>query len=144
MNFSIKDKLNYFGQTDTPGELPDTIYVGRGDKSLAEKDFKGDAAQSQGEGGEISQPYYVEFTASVDPEVETTLEALGAPEEDGAAGDYNVVGSLVIPAGQPAPGNTYRVAVSGNGCKYFRARFRAEYEGEGEAHPEFSAFLMRY
>jgi hypothetical protein len=49
-----------------------------------------------------------------------------------------LVGSLVIPSGGSVPDGVYRVAVSGNTCKYFKARFT------GASGPVVSAFLMRY
>jgi hypothetical protein len=151
MKFSIYDYKNMFLDGTEAAEAESrAIYVGT---TKTEVDYQymkgGPAGKPYSEGGDISTPYVAEFrlTGVTDPDDPVTLTVLGAKAVvDGngkplftgnspdAPTDYTVVGQLTIPepdAEDPIP---YRVAVSSNKYKWFKAKV----EG-GTA----SAFLIR-
>ena len=131
-SFSIKDALNSLGEVTAAGELPNKIYVGR---------TQADGTQGYGfplppRGGEVTIPYYVEFTADNPPTGAVTLNVYGADENDSTtapATGWVVIGELQVPAGKwkaltrprvPVPDTEYKwfkVSVAGTGSSRIRA-----------------------
>jgi hypothetical protein len=149
MQFSIYDHKNMFlAGTESPGAESNKLYVGTTAKEVEYQYMKpGPAGKEYPAGGDVSVPYTAEFritettvTAGTDGAPDklnpAVLTVLGAPAVTDEAGkplfntdgtpktpaSFTVVGQLTIPEPDAEEPVAYRVAVSSNKYKWFKAK----------------------
>jgi hypothetical protein len=159
MQFSIYDYKNMFlDGTEAAGSAGNLLYVGTTAEESAYQYMKpGPAGKEYPSGGEVKSPYAVEFritetstatangATTVKPMVLTVYGAAAVTGADGKpvfAADkspavpaaFEVVGQLTLPEPDAEEPAAYRVAVSSNKYKWFKA---------GVAGGKAAAHLMR-